>query len=73
MGSIGSGSRRSVTDAAHLRYYLVFAPAATTLEQMVRASGGRWRIEEDFENGKDLGLDHYEVRSWTGWYVCYWE
>ena len=20
------------------------------------------------ENAKDLGLDHYEVRSWTGWY-----
>jgi hypothetical protein len=20
------------------------------------------------ENGKDLGLDHYEVRSFTGWY-----
>jgi hypothetical protein len=25
-------------------------------------------IEEDFETGKDLGLDHYEVRSFTGWY-----
>jgi hypothetical protein len=25
-------------------------------------------IEEDFENGKDLGLDHYEVRSFVGWY-----
>ncbi len=25
-------------------------------------------IEEDFENGKDLGLDHYEVRSFLGWY-----
>jgi hypothetical protein len=25
-------------------------------------------IEEDFENAKDLGLDHYEVRSFTGWY-----
>ena len=60
--------RRSLSDAQDLRYYLVFAPAVTTLEQMVQASGGRWRIEENFENGKDLGLDHYEVRSWTGWY-----
>jgi hypothetical protein len=25
-------------------------------------------IEEDFENAKDLGLDHYEVRSFIGWY-----
>lgn len=27
-----------------------------------------WHIEEDFANAKDLGLDHYEVRSFVGWY-----
>jgi SRSO17 transposase len=60
--------RRSLSDADDLSYYLVFAPPTTTLAQMVHASGGRWHIEEDFENAKDLGLDHYEVRSWIGWY-----
>jgi len=25
-------------------------------------------IETDFENAKDLGLDHYEVRNFIGWY-----
>ncbi len=60
--------RRSVTDAQDTRYYLVFAPATTTLQQMVQAIGSRWHIEEDFENAKDMGLDHYEVRSWIGWY-----
>ena len=35
---------------------------------MVQASGARWHIEEDLENAKDLGLDHYEVRSFVGWY-----
>ncbi len=35
---------------------------------MVQALGTRWHIEEDFENTKDMGLDHYEVRSWIGWY-----
>jgi hypothetical protein len=35
---------------------------------MVRAIGARWRIEEDFQTGKDTGLDHYEVRSFIGWY-----
>lgn len=60
--------RRSVTDAADLRYYFVFGPPTTTLQQMVHASGGRWHIEEDFANAKDMGLDHYEVRSWIGWY-----
>ncbi len=27
-----------------------------------------WHLEEDLENAKDLGLDHYEVRSVLGWY-----
>jgi hypothetical protein len=27
-----------------------------------------WHIEEHFENAKDLGMDHYEVRSFIGWY-----
>jgi hypothetical protein len=60
--------RRSLTDAADLSYYLVFGPPTTTLQQMVHASGARWHIEADFANTKDLGLDHYEVRSWIGWY-----
>jgi SRSO17 transposase len=49
-------------------YYLVLAPPATPLPLKVAAQGARWRIEEDFENSKDLGLDHYEVRSYVGWY-----
>ena len=32
------------------------------------AEGSRRRIEEEFENAKDLGLDQYEVRSWVGWF-----
>ena len=32
-------------------------------------AGTRWTIESCFEAAKsDVGLDHYEVRSWTGWY-----
>jgi SRSO17 transposase len=60
--------RRSVSDAQDLSYYFVFGPPATTLSEMVQALGARWHIEEDFENTKDMGLDHYEVRSWIGWY-----
>lgn len=40
----------------------------TTLQEMVKAIGARWYIEQDFQTAKDLGLDQYEVRSWTGWY-----
>jgi SRSO17 transposase len=60
--------RRCLSVEQQKAYYLVSAPQGTTLPQMVQAIGGRWHIEEDFENGKDLGLDHYEVRSYLGWY-----
>ncbi len=60
--------RRSCDPPLDLAYALVFAPPDTLLLAKVTAWGGRWRIEEDFEQGKDLGLDHYEVRSFVGWY-----
>jgi len=60
--------RRSPSDPSQKTYYFVFAPKGTTLQEMVEAIGARWHIEEDFETGKDMGLDHYEVRSWIGWY-----
>jgi SRSO17 transposase len=29
----------------------------------------RWAIEESFEDAKGtVGLDQYEVRTWTAWY-----
>lgn len=34
--------RRNVIDVHDQRYYLVFGPATTTLEEMVQASGARW-------------------------------
>lgn len=60
--------RRSLTDPTEKSYFFVFAPPGTSLSEMVKAIGARWQIETDFENTKDLGLDHYEVRSFIGWY-----
>jgi SRSO17 transposase len=61
--------RRSVRDPTELAAYVVYAPQATTLEEVVRVAGMRWTIEICFEAAKgEVGLDHYEVRSWTGWY-----
>jgi hypothetical protein len=60
--------RRCLDDPTQLTYYLVFAPLMTPLSTIAQAIGGRWRIEEDLEVGKDLGLDQYEVRSYLGWY-----
>jgi SRSO17 transposase len=61
--------RRSISGPAERRAYVVFAPQATTLEVVVRLAGARWTIESSFEAAKgEVGLDEYEVRSWTGWY-----
>ena len=39
------------------------------MADLVRVAGTRWVVESCFEAGKgEVGLDHYEVRSWTGWY-----
>jgi SRSO17 transposase len=38
------------------------------LGRVVAAHGGRHGVEELFAEGiGEVGLDHYEVRSWTGW------
>ena len=32
-------------------------------------AGRRWTIEAGLEEAKgEVGLDHYEVRTWRGWY-----
>ncbi|MCA1717247.1 MAG: IS701 family transposase [Actinobacteria bacterium] len=60
--------RRGVEDADDLAYHVVFAPRGTPLEDLVRVAGERWRIESCFEAAKgEVGLGHYEVRSWHGW------
>jgi SRSO17 transposase len=61
--------RRSISQEKDLAYYVVFAPARTPLEEMVRVAGSRWSIEECLESAKgEVGLDQYEVRLWDGWY-----
>jgi SRSO17 transposase len=62
--------RRSIEDPQEdLAAYTVFAPEGTTLGSLARAAGSRWRVEIGFEEAKgQVGLSHYEVRSWRGWY-----
>jgi SRSO17 transposase len=61
--------RRSRSTPDKCAYYVVFAPAETTLATLARVAGQRWTIEECFEAGKqEVGLGDYEIRSWQGWY-----
>lgn len=60
---------RRHSDSGNLDYYIVFAPANTSLTQVVQLAGKRWTIETGFEDLKqDVGLDEYETRAWKGWY-----
>ncbi len=61
--------RRSIAEPSDPIFYLTHAPEAATLDQLVRIAGTRWSIESLFEQGKgEVGLDQYEVCSWTGWH-----
>ena len=52
---------------SRIDYALSNAGPETPLAEVVRAQRQRHRIEEVFGAGKgEVGLDHYEVRSWVG-------
>jgi SRSO17 transposase len=60
---------RSLEKQPQTWYTLSNASKDTPLVEVLGAHGERHRIEELFEEGKgEVGLDHYEVRSWTGWH-----
>ncbi len=57
------------TEKEPTKYFLCDLPAHYTLRRLVRIAKGRWKIEQDYQQLKEeLGLDHYEGRSWTGWH-----
>lgn len=61
--------RRSIAEPTEMTAYITYAPATTGLAEMVRVAGMRWTVEESLQTAKgEVGLDHYEVRSWPGWY-----
>jgi SRSO17 transposase len=51
------------------KYYFVHLPATASLRALVRLAHQRWAIEQQYQELKDeLGLDHFEGRSWPGWH-----
>lgn len=57
-------------EPAPVKYWLAEVPdEAVGLRRAVRLAKGRWRIEQDYRELKnELGLDHFEGRSWPGWH-----
>jgi SRSO17 transposase len=61
--------RRKIRKPEEFTFYLTLSPTETRLAELVRVAGTRWTIEACFEAAKgEVGLDQYEVRSWTGWH-----
>jgi len=51
-----------------LKYYFVNLPASASLRALVRLTHQRWAIERQYQELKsELGLDHFEGRTWPGW------
>jgi SRSO17 transposase len=56
----GRGGRR--------RFYFVHLPAETAMRALVRLAHQRWAIEQQYQELKsELGLDHFEGRTYPGW------
>ena len=62
-------ARRSL-NSGELAYYICYGPRGTSLADLARVAGSRWRIEECFQQAKnEAGLDHYQVRDYRAWYA----
>ncbi|NNC03212.1 IS701 family transposase [Corallococcus exiguus] len=56
-------------EARPTKYYLSSLPRGTPVKQLVRLAKLRWRVERDYQEMKgEVGLDHFEGRSWRGFH-----
>lgn len=60
---------RDLGTTPRIKAYLVALPASASLHTLVRLAHHRWAIEQQYQELKDeLGLDHFEGRSFNGWH-----
>lgn len=51
------------------KFWLSNLPASTSLVSLVRYAKLRWRVERDYQEMKqEIGLDHFEGRTWRGFH-----
>ncbi len=61
-------AERPLTSRGERKAYLLNLPASASLRELVRLARGRWPIEQHYRELKDdLGLDHFEGRSYRAW------
>lgn len=61
-------AERDAGTTPRTKYYFIHLPATATLRQLVRFAHQRWAIEQQYQELKtELGLDHFEGRTYPGW------
>jgi len=61
--------RRTLGPDPEVKFFLSNAPTTCPPQELVRVSGQRWPIETGLEEAKgEVGMDHYETRTWMGWH-----
>jgi SRSO17 transposase len=56
-------------EAEPTKFWLSALPKNTSLVALVRLAKLRWRVERDYQELKqEIGLDHYEGRTWRGFH-----
>jgi SRSO17 transposase len=61
-------AQRPVGGSKIAKYFFIHLPASTALKRLVWLAHQRWAIEQQYQHLKDeLGLDHFEGRSYPGW------
>jgi|TARA_B100000315_G_scaffold243296_1_gene266533 SRSO17 transposase len=62
-------AERDTGDTPQSKYYFVHLPATASWTRLVRFAHQRWAIEQQYRELKtDLGLDHFEGRTFPGWH-----
>ncbi|GHO90713.1 transposase [Reticulibacter mediterranei] len=62
-------SRRSISKASELAYYLCSVPPETPLETLIWVASSRYMVEQCIKEAKgETGLNEYAVRFWHSWY-----
>jgi len=61
--------RRTLGSAPELKVYFSNAPTTCPRSEFIRVSGMRWPVETALKDGKgEVGMDHYETRTWLAWH-----
>ncbi len=61
--------RHDPDDPSKDAYWLAYGPEGTSDEALIEVCNTRWQVEECFAQAKgEIGMDHYEVRTWVAWH-----